>query len=311
MANVMPPPLVSIIIATYNRSNVLKLAIESVRWQTFTDWELWVIGDACTDDTEKVVASFGDSRINFLNLENNVGEQSGPNNAGFQQARGRFIAYLNHDDLWLPDHLEIAVNGIRTTGADLVFTLVDIINRDGTNTLAGVVPQSRYQPGFGVPASCWVVRRELIEQVGPWRFFRDCYNVPSQDWLYRAWKADKDLRQIPSLTVVAIQSGGRPQVYAKREAHENQLYRNRIINEPDFKAIELMRIATGQQLPLTCYTFSTLVMRAIKNLLIKLCVAFKIDPIAVRNFFSYLRKGGVIDKMRRTRGLGAIERRSR
>jgi len=58
-------PLVSVITATYNRSNVLALAIESVRWQNLCDWELLVIGDAWTDDTEQVVASFADPRIHY------------------------------------------------------------------------------------------------------------------------------------------------------------------------------------------------------------------------------------------------------
>ena len=59
-------------IAAYNRSNVLRFAIETVLAQTLEDWELWVIGDACTDDTEDVVASFGDERLHFVNLEQNV-----------------------------------------------------------------------------------------------------------------------------------------------------------------------------------------------------------------------------------------------
>ncbi len=93
-------PLVSIITATYNRSNVLCYAIDSVLRQTVTDWELLVIGDACTDDTEQIVAAIGDPRVRFFNLEKNVGEQSGPNNAGVRLAHGKSLAFLNHDDLW-------------------------------------------------------------------------------------------------------------------------------------------------------------------------------------------------------------------
>ena len=85
-------PLVSIILATYNRSPVLAHAIESVRRSTLTDWELIVVGDGCTDDTAAVVASFDDPRVTFINLPRNVGEQSGPNNEGLRLARGRYIA---------------------------------------------------------------------------------------------------------------------------------------------------------------------------------------------------------------------------
>ena len=78
-------PIVSVVLATYNRSRVLAHAIESVRSSTLTDWELIVVGDHCTDDTAEVVASFDDPRITFINLPQNVGEQSGPNNEGVRR----------------------------------------------------------------------------------------------------------------------------------------------------------------------------------------------------------------------------------
>ena len=75
-------PLVSIITATYNRSNVLAYTLRSALRSTVADWEHLVIGDACTDDTALVVAGLGDARVRFHNLAENFGEQSGPNNAG-------------------------------------------------------------------------------------------------------------------------------------------------------------------------------------------------------------------------------------
>jgi GT2 family glycosyltransferase len=60
-----------------------------VRAQTRSDWELIVVGDACTDDTADVVATFPDPRIRFVNLPENVGEQSGPNNEGVRLGHGR------------------------------------------------------------------------------------------------------------------------------------------------------------------------------------------------------------------------------
>lgn len=111
------PPLVSIVLATFNRGTVLAHAIESVRRSTLDDWELIVVGDCCTDDTAAVVASFGDARITFVNLARNVGEQSGPNNEGVRLARGRFLAFLNHDDLYFPDHLTEALAHLERTGA--------------------------------------------------------------------------------------------------------------------------------------------------------------------------------------------------
>ena len=67
-----PVPCVSIVVATYNRSNVLALALRTVLWQTVTDWELLVIGDACTDDSAAVVGAAGDSRVRWINLPVNT-----------------------------------------------------------------------------------------------------------------------------------------------------------------------------------------------------------------------------------------------
>ena len=71
-------PNISIVMATHDRSRWLACAIRSVLRQTFRDWELIVVGDACTDDTEEVVAGFGDSRIRFLNLTGTLANKRGP-----------------------------------------------------------------------------------------------------------------------------------------------------------------------------------------------------------------------------------------
>src|SRR6266404_8142289 len=99
-------PAISIITATYNRSRALACAIESARRQTFTDWEMIIVGDACTDDPSDVISGVGDPRVRFINLERNYGGQAGPNNIGLAEATAPLVAYLSHDDLWLPNHLK-------------------------------------------------------------------------------------------------------------------------------------------------------------------------------------------------------------
>lgn len=121
----MGKPRCSVIIATYNRSAVLAYAVRSVLAQTMADFELLVIGDGCSDDSEEVVASFADARVSWLNLPANTGHQSGPNNAGLRLATSPFVAYLGHDDLWLPGHLDAILPALED-GAAFVHTSVVI-----------------------------------------------------------------------------------------------------------------------------------------------------------------------------------------
>jgi hypothetical protein len=111
-------PLVTVVIPTWNWSSVLPWSIASVRAQTMADLELLVIGDGCTDDSADVVAAArgGDRRVRWINLATNAGTQVAPNNEGLRRARGTFIAYLGHDDLWLPSHLERLVAAMGSDG---------------------------------------------------------------------------------------------------------------------------------------------------------------------------------------------------
>ncbi len=142
MKGVAPP--VTVVIAAYNRSYTLRHALRSALAQDFADFEILVVGDACTDDTEEVVASFADPRVRFLNLKLNYGEQSGPNNTGVAHARGRYIAFLSQDDFWFPDHLSAAVGWLEASGADMVHTLVAEFDARGPGLwAAGLAAEGR------------------------------------------------------------------------------------------------------------------------------------------------------------------------
>ncbi|HEX7530939.1 MAG TPA: glycosyltransferase, partial [Pyrinomonadaceae bacterium] len=81
-------PQVTVIIPTYNWSTVLPYSVGSVLKQTFRDFEVLVVGDGCTDDSESVIKAIGDDRVRWINLPRNTGHQSEPNNEGLRQARG-------------------------------------------------------------------------------------------------------------------------------------------------------------------------------------------------------------------------------
>src|SRR6476646_491568 len=119
----MNAPKVSVLIATYNYSSVLRFAVASVLRQSFADFELIVAGDCCTDDSEAVVRSFDDPRVRWLNLTENSGSKSLPLNAALEIARGEYIAYLGHDDLCHVDHLKTVVAAMERSAADFVYTV--------------------------------------------------------------------------------------------------------------------------------------------------------------------------------------------
>jgi glycosyltransferase involved in cell wall biosynthesis len=231
----MGTPAISVVIATYNRSRALGYAIESVLGQTFTNWDLIVVGDACTDDTAEVVARYveADSRVRFVNLEHNWGEQSAPNNVGRSLARAPLIAYLSHDDFWLPHHLKACSEALAATGAHLVLgTAANISFTDGRIDfeslhvlLQGLGEGHRWSPAdlhaSVVPASCWLIRRDALDQAGGWRMSQRERAEPSQALLFRLWRRGFRIHTLNDLTLVIVTAGSRPASYLQRETIEH------------------------------------------------------------------------------------------
>ena len=303
-------PVVSIITATYNRSDVLKLAISSVLRSTFQDWELLVIADACTDDTGQVVESFQDSRIIFHNLPFNVGEQSGPNNEGVRRARGRYLAFLNHDDLWLPNHLSVGLERLRNGNADLVFAMAIRFEPNNRRLLIGASPSGHYHPNFGVPASCWLFRRALAKRVGPWKFYQESYAVPSQDWLFRTYRAGARLEQTGRVTVLVFPSYLQPKSYQGRKDHWQQKYFTAMCEDDDFLEKELTLLAEHMEVERR-WGVGRLLRAAARNSILRLSSSIGWHPAAVTSLLLGMRKGQRIDKLRELRGLARLQRKGK
>ena len=96
---------VSVIIPTYNRAHLVSRAIKSVLNQNFQDFEIIVVDDGSTDNTEEVIKSFKDKRIRYIWHEINKGGNAA-RNTGLKNSRGEYIAFLDSDDEWLPEKLE-------------------------------------------------------------------------------------------------------------------------------------------------------------------------------------------------------------
>lgn len=129
-------PLVSIMMTTYNRGEYITAAIDSVRKQTYQNWELLILDDASTDNTQALLANYaGDRRIIFLPTERNLGITKN-RNRGFAIAKGKYIAVLDSDDLWIDtSKLEKQVQFLEEQPEYVaVGTNVKVIDGDGKET---------------------------------------------------------------------------------------------------------------------------------------------------------------------------------
>jgi glycosyltransferase involved in cell wall biosynthesis len=107
-------PAVSIILPTYNRAKFLPQALSSIQSQLFSDWELIVVDDGSTDDTQELLADLtrGWSQLVRYHWQENQGV-AGARNTGLDLASGEFVAFFDSDDVWLPHHLDDCVSALR------------------------------------------------------------------------------------------------------------------------------------------------------------------------------------------------------
>ncbi|MEQ1943443.1 glycosyltransferase family 2 protein [Mesorhizobium sp. VNQ89] len=290
----------SVVIATHNRPAALREAIKSVVAQTLTDWEVVVVGDCCEPDTPATIAEFGDPRIHYVDLPINFGEQSGPNNLGIAKSRGRYVSFLNHDDLWFPDHLASLCAWIEATGADLAFARAAVMEPRPAGelqyrtTILGGGRRGRYDPASTLAwASTILVRRSSADLMGPWRAGSELIAASSQDWLFRAWRKGLVLASMPHLTVLLIQSGSRQGSYLANQADEQAaLFRHM---HADADALRLLLLESASE-PKPSST-----LRYWKR---RFYAACGIHPDA-RSFRRNFGPGDFIQKLRRIRGLEA------
>lgn len=242
-------PRVSIITATYNYSSVLWYAIQSALRQTFQDFEYLVIGDGCTDDSEQVVASFRDPRLRWHNLPTNSGSQSAPNNQGLELARGEFIAYLGHDDVWYPTHLEKLVQTLDETQSDWAHALTVMIGPPGSNVsrLIGLAPPGTSPDNMLFMTSAVMHKRALVSQIGKWKDYRTLELPPDREYHTRAAKSGAHVAVVENVSVFKFPSAWRRNVYREKPCHEQARYLERIENETDFLQNELLSIIKTYQ----------------------------------------------------------------
>jgi glycosyltransferase involved in cell wall biosynthesis len=166
-------PLVSVVIPAYNAASYIQDTLESVRSQTFTDWELLVINDGCTDATAKIVEIYHriDPRIQLVTQLNSG--VSAARNLGAKLAQGELIAFLDADDQWLPEKLAIHVVHMKSDPQiGISFARVEFLTIDGIPTgkftncsLFNLKPENFLYTNPTVTTSNIVIRQNLFRQI--------------------------------------------------------------------------------------------------------------------------------------------------
>lgn len=129
--------LVSIIVPVYNVKKYIRETVASVIAQTYTDWELLLVEDGSSDGTVEIIAGLmeagGDSRIRLIRQPSNMGAARA-RNRGLMEAGGRYISFLDADDLWVPEKLERELSFLKEKGAAFVFTGYEFADENGKGT---------------------------------------------------------------------------------------------------------------------------------------------------------------------------------
>ena len=143
----MNEPLVSIITPVYNAERFLSDTIKSVQNQTYKNWEILLIDDCSKDNSAQIIKEFQkyDNRIKYIKLKNNSGA-SVSRNEGIRNAKGRFIAFVDSDDIWKPEKLEIQIKYMLKENLGFTFTSYRYMKENGelTNKIAKAPSKINY-----------------------------------------------------------------------------------------------------------------------------------------------------------------------
>ncbi len=182
-------PKVSIIIPTYNSSLFIKRTIESVFAQTFKDWELLIVDDCSTDETLKIIEDLAknNSKIKIFKTPENSGGPALAKNMGVKNAQGEYIAFLDHDDEWLPEKLEKQLEffgknkdkkiGVVSCGANLVNEHGKCFSLYNPSRAKFDFPEILLRNPIYSNSSV-LIKKEIIDLVGE----RDLNMKYSEDW---------------------------------------------------------------------------------------------------------------------------------
>lgn len=147
--------LVSVIMPSYNTAEYISESIASVQEQTYADWELIIVDDCSTDNTDEIVKPFlSDKRIKYIKNETNSGAAVSRNRA-LREAKGKWIAFLDSDDLWFPEKLEKQISFMKDNGYHFSYTNYVEIDEESKPNGKSVTGPKRITK-HGMYNYCWM-----------------------------------------------------------------------------------------------------------------------------------------------------------
>lgn len=145
MNEIKDQTLVSVITPTYNSKDYIRDTIESVKNQTYTNWEMVIVDDGSTDETISIINKYQeeDARIRLIKLERNQGAAIARNTA-IQNANGRYIAFLDSDDRWLPEKLERQLSFMKDYGHAFTYSSYYEVNKEEREKIVHIPQYTEY-----------------------------------------------------------------------------------------------------------------------------------------------------------------------
>ena len=183
-------PTISVVIPTHNRSWLISTTISYVLNQTYDDFEVIVIDNGSTDDTRSVVESITDNRVKYI-YQNNSGSPAKPRNTGISVSSGKYVSFLDDDDIWYPNKLETVVHAFESSPYPDIICHSEYENKHGkiTNLLQY---QSKRQDVFEhlmfhgncLSGSATSVRTEVLLEVEGFREEIEFFEIEDYDlWI--------------------------------------------------------------------------------------------------------------------------------
>lgn len=203
----MTKELISIILPTYNRGYIIQKAIDSVLVQNYEYWELIIVDDGSTDETDEVVRRYHDERIRYVKNETNMGANYA-RNRGVRMAKGEFLAFIDSDNVLFPSKLEILYKEFKKSDKlGLVFAQVQIVDLNGTEN---IFPREEFRINDiteimsytnVIDTNAAIIKKQLFEKVGG--FDESLKRMQDWDLFFRALKErDYSVRYIPKIVTI-------------------------------------------------------------------------------------------------------------